>query len=52
MTFSYQFYSYEEDNWAIDGVTADTMDKVLFTGEKAPDDSIHVFGVSVLYQLP
>ena len=52
MTFSYQFYSYEEDNWALDGVSADTIDKVLFTGEKAPDDTIHVFGLSVLYQLP
>lgn len=51
-SFSYQYYYLIEDNWALDGVTTDTIDKVLFTGEKAPNDSIHVVGVSVLYRLP
>lgn len=52
LKLSYQYYYFSEDNWAIDNVAADTMDKVLFTGEKAPDDSIHVVGLSVLYRLP
>ena len=51
-SFSYQYYYLTEDNWALDGVTTDTIDKVLFTGEKAPNDSIHVVGMSVLYRLP
>ncbi len=52
VSLNYQFYYYEEDDWALDGVAADTVDKVLLTGEKAPDDTLHVIGLSVLYQLP
>ena len=51
LKFDYRYYRYEEDNWAIDGVRFDTLDKVLWTGESSPDDDIHFFQASVLYRL-
>lgn len=52
LKMSYQYYYFNQDNWAIDNVNPDTMDTVLFTGEQSPDDSISVVGLSVIYQLP
>jgi len=51
LKFDYRYYRYEEDNWAIDRVRHDTLDKVLSTGESSPDDDIHFFQVSIRYRL-
>lgn len=46
----YQYYQLEADDWAIDGVGADTIDKVLATGRLSADDDIHYFRVSMSYR--
>ncbi len=51
LKFDYRYYSYEDKNWAIDGVRHDTLAKVLSTGESSPDDDIHFFQASVIYRL-
>jgi MtrB/PioB family decaheme-associated outer membrane protein len=46
----YQFYHFEAEDWAIDGVLPDTVDKVISTGRSSADDDIHYFRVSLSYR--
>ena len=45
----YRYEDYNESNWAIDGVTPDTINNVLSMGEVSPDYNIGVFDVSFRY---
>ena len=47
----YRYYSYERDDWALDGVGLDSIDKVVSLGEANPDDDVSFFLLSVKYRL-
>jgi len=49
---NYQFYRLSEKNWAIDDMSADSVDKVVLTEERSANDNIHFVGLSVLYRIP
>lgn len=48
--FSYEYYRYDSEDWAIDGVGLDTISKVLTLGEESPNDIINVLSVSAWYR--
>jgi MtrB/PioB family decaheme-associated outer membrane protein len=50
LQLDYQFYSYKTDDWAWDGVQADTIAKVLTFGQTNPNEDIHYVGASVIYR--
>ena len=45
----YQYYRYSSDDWALQGVQADTIDQVLTFGARNPNEKIHYVGVSAIY---
>ncbi|KPJ89167.1 MAG: hypothetical protein AMJ53_16005 [Gammaproteobacteria bacterium SG8_11] len=45
----YLFENYDEENWAIDGLTVDSMGSVLTLGEQSPSYNIGYFTVSYRY---
>ena len=47
---NYQYWKYEQDDWAINGVTPSTIDKVLTLGEQEADEDLHYIGASVVYR--
>jgi MtrB/PioB family decaheme-associated outer membrane protein len=47
---NYQYWRYDQDNWAINGVTPTTIDKVLTLGEQEADEDLHYIGTSVIYR--
>jgi MtrB/PioB family decaheme-associated outer membrane protein len=47
---NYQYWSYEGNDWAINGVTPNSIDKVLTLGEKEPDEDVHYIGTSIIYR--
>ena len=49
LVFSYQYYNYSEDDWALDGTTYDTLDDVLLLNERPDDEAVNLFGVSWRY---
>ena len=51
LNLDYQYFHYESDNWAIDDLQTDTLDKVLSFGEESPDEGINYLGLSVQYKL-
>jgi MtrB/PioB family decaheme-associated outer membrane protein len=46
----YQYYRFDSDDWARQGVAADTIGEVLTFGERNPNEKIHYVGASVLYR--
>ncbi|QFU76814.1 MtrB/PioB family decaheme-associated outer membrane protein [Halioglobus maricola] len=46
----YQYYNYESNDWALEGVALDSIDNVLTFGAYNPDEDIHYVGVSALYR--
>ena len=46
----YQYYRYSSDDWALQGVQVDTIDKVLTFGARNPNEKIHYVGVSAIYR--
>lgn len=52
LNLHYQYFYYQSDNWAIDDVAPDTINKVLSFGEQSPDEGINYLGLSVNYRLP
>lgn len=50
--FQYQYYRYDVDDWAVDAVDVDTVDKVLWSGDSSANDIVNVFALSVRYHLP
>ncbi len=52
LKFNYQYFRYRESTWANDGVTADTLAKVLGTGASDHNETVNFFGFSLLVYLP
>jgi MtrB/PioB family decaheme-associated outer membrane protein len=50
LKLDYQYYSYKNDDWAWDNVSADTIGKVLTFGQGNPNDDINYIGASVIYR--
>ncbi|PLW66962.1 MtrB/PioB family decaheme-associated outer membrane protein [Pseudohalioglobus lutimaris] len=50
LRLDYQYYRYRADDWALQGVRADTIDKVLTLGASNPNEQIHYVGVSAVYR--
>ena len=46
----YQYYDYEEDDWALDDVLIDTVDNVLTLGAQPDDEEVNMVAVAVRYQ--
>lgn len=46
----YQYYRFKAEDWAVDGVFADTIDKVISNGRSSANDVIHYFRVSLNYR--
>ena len=51
LSFEYQFYRFKSEDWALDDVALDTIDKVLWTGQRSPNDVVHYFLVTAQYRL-
>jgi hypothetical protein len=47
---NYQYWRYEGDDWAINNIAADSIDKVLTLGEEEPDEDLHYIGTSIIYR--
>ncbi len=50
LRLDYEYYRYRSDDWALAGVNADTIDKVLTFGASNPNEQIHYVGVSAIYR--
>ena len=50
LRFEYQYYKFTSNDWAMQGVLADTIDNVLTFGANNPSEQIHHIGVSVNYR--
>ena len=50
VVLSYQFFDYDEDDWALDGVGPSTLDNVLTLGEQPDDEDVNLFGLSLRYE--
>jgi MtrB/PioB family decaheme-associated outer membrane protein len=46
----YQYYTYTSDDWAWEGVQADTIARVLSFGQANPNEDIHYVGASAIYR--
>ncbi len=47
---AYWYESYDSDDWALDGVTPDTVGNVLSLGETSPSYNVNAIGLSVGYR--
>ena len=50
LQLDYQYWNYNQDDWALAGVTVSSIDKVLNLGEQEADESLHYIGTSVIYR--
>ena len=50
LQLDYQYYNYTTDDWAWEGVQADTIARVLTFGQTNPNEDIHYVGASVIYR--
>ena len=50
LTLDYQYWNYDADDWAINGVTPSTIDKVLTLGEQEIDEDLHYIGTSIVFR--
>jgi MtrB/PioB family decaheme-associated outer membrane protein len=50
LQLDYQYYTYTSDDWAWEGVQADTIARVLTFGQTNPNEDIHYVGVSAIYR--
>ncbi len=50
LRLQYRYYRYQSDDWAWQGVAANTIDKVLTFGQRNPNETAHYVGLSVLYR--
>ena len=49
LQLDYQYYRYKSDDWAWNGVQADTIGKVLTFGQGNPNEQVNYVGASVIY---
>ncbi len=47
LALSYQYFRYDEDDWALDAVAPTTLPNVLTLGDRADNEAINVIGLSV-----
>ena len=47
---NYQYWNYDSDDWAIDGLSPGSIDKVLILGEQPADEDLHYIGTSIVYR--
>ena len=50
LRLNYTYEDYVSRDWALDGVTYDSIGRVLPLGEQSPDYSEHLLGVSVVFK--
>ena len=50
LRLDYQYFRFDWDDWALQDVAPDTVDKVLSFGERNPNETIHYMGASVIYR--
>ncbi|MFV8819616.1 MtrB/PioB family decaheme-associated outer membrane protein [Haliea sp. E17] len=50
LALDYQYYRYQSDDWAWQGVAPNTLDKVLGFGERNPNEAVNYIGASVIYR--
>jgi len=50
LRLDYQYFRFDWDDWALQDVAANTIDKVLTFGERNPNETIHYMGASVIYR--
>ena len=46
----YQYWSFDADDWSINGITPTSIDKVLTLGEQEADEDLHYVGTSIVYR--
>ena len=49
LKLDYEYYRFSSNDWAWQGLQADSIDTVLSFGERNPNEKIHYVGLSVLY---
>ena len=47
---NYQYWNYDSEDWAINGVSQNTLDKVLTLGVEPADEDLHYIGTSIIYR--
>lgn len=47
---NYQYWNYDSDDWAIQDVAPNTIDKVLSLGMEPADEDLHYIGTSIIYR--
>ena len=50
IALNYQYWNYDSDDWAIQDVAPDTIDKVLSLGMEPADEDLHYIGTSIIYR--
>jgi len=50
LRLDYQYFRFDWDDWALQDVATNTIDKVLTFGERNPNETIHYMGASVIYR--
>jgi hypothetical protein len=47
---NYQYWNYDSEDWAVNGVNENTLDKVLTLGVEPADEDLHYIGTSIIYR--
>jgi hypothetical protein len=47
---NYQYWNYDSEDWAVNGVDENTIDKVLTLGVEPADEDLHYIGTSIIYR--
>jgi len=50
MRLNYLFEYFSNDDWALDGIGQADIGRVIWTGQRSPDYTAHVIGLSVIYK--
>lgn len=50
LKLNYEYYRFDNEDWALDGVEESTMDKVLSLGLTAPNEVINILSLSTMYR--
>lgn len=50
LAVNYQYWNFDSEDWAISGVSQDSIGKVLSLGEQPADEDLHYIGTSIIYR--
>ena len=50
IALNYQYWNYDSEDWAVNGVNENTIDKVLTLGVEPADEDLHYIGTSIIYR--